>query len=50
MEDGRLLLGPRSAERRTYPNCRDILGGCALDAMALPEHRDLFQMAAQIVS
>lgn len=126
MEDGRLLLGLRSAERRTYPSCWDILGGfvepgetldaalarelteelgvaptawrklsiieepnphrngqgryhvflvtawtgelrmlgdehvrlgwftpdeaCALDALALPEYRDLFKMAAQTVS
>ena len=25
--DGKLLLGLRSADKRTYPNCWDILGG-----------------------
>lgn len=27
LRDGKVLLGLRSAERRTYPNCWDILGG-----------------------
>lgn len=27
MKEGKALLGLRSAERRTYPNCWDILGG-----------------------